>query len=731
MSDYDDIRLKYKSRLKEQMGQDATSIDSQMYDSSGRQRSADEIEKIVSTEYKTFKEENLPKQLSIYEKMCNFSEKLLKVKPPHQEEKDLIKFLKQCHVNATPTGAVSCSIVIPVLVAFFGLLFSQMIFFLFTQGPSIFFAAFSIMLAAALMQPLRSYPEFAAQQWRLKSSSQMVQCVFYVVTYMRHTSNLEHAIDLASEHLNPPLSIDLKKILWDVEMNHYSTIKESLDVYLEQWKEYNMEFVEAFHLIEASLFEGQEARRIGMLDKSLDVILEGTFEKMLHYAQNLKGPITMLNMMGVIMPILGLVILPLVVTFMDSVRWYHIAALYNILLPLMVYYMGMKTLATRPTGYGESSYIAKKDPHYVPAIVRIFDIDFDVKPMIAPFMMFCLFALFAFSPLLLHIVMPEGWDFVIMDGKFSLLEYREKEINGQRVVLGPFGLGSTLLSLLLPLGLGLSIAAYKSSLAGNLMELRSKTRKLEDEFSSAIFQLGNRIGDGIPVEIAFSKVGEVMKGTDSGNFFDIVTNNLRRMGLGVEDSIFNDRVGALLYYPSSMIRSSMKVLVQSARKGPQIASNALLNIARYVKEIHRVNERLKDLMAEVVGSINSQIAFLTPVIAGIVLGITSMISAIIGKLIAAIGCIGGAGGGLLAMMKDGVPSYYFVWVVGIYVVQISFILTIMMNSVENGTDALNENYMLGQNLNGVMIKYTLISLGVILVFNMIAANIISGITNGC
>jgi hypothetical protein len=727
MSDYDDIRMKYKNRIKEQMGQEATSLDAQMFDGTGRQRSAQEIENIVSDEYKTFKEENLPKQLSIYEKMCNFSEGILKIKVSQKEEEDLRKYIRQCHLNITPTGAVSCSIVIPMLVAMFLLVTIQMLFFLFIQNISLFFIGFSFMLAAALMQPLRSYPEFAAQQWRLKSSSQMVQCVFYVVTYMRHTSNLEHAIDFASEHLNPPLAIDLKKVLWDVEMNRYSTIKESLDMYLEQWKEYNMEFVEAFHLIEASLFEGQEQRRIAMLDKSLDVILEGTFEKMLHYAQNLKGPITMLNMMGVIMPVLGLVILPLVVTFMDAVRWYHIAALYNILLPLMVYYMGMKTLATRPTGYGDAGYAAKKDPNYVPNYVKIAGTNFDIKPMMAPFMMFVMFTLLALSPLLIHLLAPD-FDIVVMDGKFSLLEYRTKD-DGR--VLGPFGLGSTLLSLLLPLGLGLSIAAYNSSQVGNLMEVRTKTRKLEDEFSSAIFQLGNRIGDGLPVEIAVTKVGEVMRGTDSGNFFDIVTNNLRRMGLGVQDAIFHDKVGALLYYPSTMIRSSMKVLVQSARKGPQIASNALLNIARYVKEIHRVNERLKDLMAEVVGSINSQIAFLTPVIAGIVLGITSMISTIIGKLIAAIGCIGGSGGGLLQLMKDGVPSYYFVWVVGIYVVQISYILTIMMNSVENGTDALNEKYMLGQNLNGVMIKYTIIALGVILTFNFIAGNIVSGITEGC
>jgi len=34
-----------------------------------------------------------------------------------------------------------------------------------------------------------------------------------------------------------------------------------------------------------------------------------------------------------------------------------------------------------------------------------------------------------------------------------------------------------------------------------------------------MFQLGNRLGDGIPAEIAFAKVAETMKGTTSGDFF--------------------------------------------------------------------------------------------------------------------------------------------------------------------------------------------------------------------
>jgi len=47
------------------------------------------------------------------------------------------------------------------------------------------------------------------------------------------------------------------------------------------WKKWNFEFIESFHLIESSLYEGSEERRLNSLDKSLDVILSETYEKMI------------------------------------------------------------------------------------------------------------------------------------------------------------------------------------------------------------------------------------------------------------------------------------------------------------------------------------------------------------------------------------------------------------------------------------------------------------------
>ena len=683
----------------------------------------------VSREYMQFKKEAMPRHLTLYEKLCNLSEKILKIKPNKKKEEAIKGDISIAHLNITPSGVVSLSLLAPILIMLCGSLFSYFIF------QSLFFVFFFVIIGLSLMAALRNLPSYIANNWRLKASNQMVLCVFYIVTYMRHTSNLENAIEFAADHLAAPLSLDLKKILWDVETEKYESVRESLDVYLETWKKWNFEFIESFHLIEGSLYEASEERRLSSLDKSLDVILSETYEKMLHYAHNLQSPITMLHMLGVILPILGLVILPLAASFIEGFKWYYIATLYNIILPIGVYYMGKSILSRRPTGYGQTD-ISEENPElkkYKNVVIGLGEFKFSINPIFFSIVIGVILFIFGLSPIILHAIDFSdigfgGEDLLSICGrKFCLLGYRESVTTGE--LIGPYGLGASILSLSIILALGLGIGIFYMLRSKNLVKIMMRAKKLELEFASALFQLGNRLGDGLPAEIAFGKVANVMEGTVSGSFFKLVSTNIRRLGMGIKQAIFDPKHGALLSFPSNLIESSMKVLIQSVKKGPIVAAQALMNVSRYIKEIHSVNERLKDLMAEIISSMNSQIKFLTPAIAGIVTGLTSMVSGILGKLGVQLKAITAEGvgqqAGLTGLFGDGIPTYYFQIVIGIYVVQIVYILTIFVNGIENGSDKLNERYELGKNLINGTLLYCFISLAVMLIFNMVASQILT------
>ncbi|MBI3035073.1 hypothetical protein HYY71_02015, partial [Candidatus Woesearchaeota archaeon] len=524
-------------------------------------------QKPTTKEYQEFKADFLPKHMTLYEKLCNLSEKLLKIKPDPKREAELQEAIGITHLNITPAGAVSFSFLMPIVAAVFGSLFAFVVF------QSMFFVLLFVIGAASMIKPLGKAPEFIANNWRLKASNQMVLSIFYTVTYMRHTSNLEKAIEFASQHLAPPLALDLKKVLWDVETEKYSSVKESLDIYLETWKKWNIEFIEAFHLIESSLYEGDESRRLNALDKSLDVILDETYEKMLHYAHNLQNPITMLHMLGIILPILGLVILPLVVSFMENVRWYHLAVIYNIMLTVIVYYLGKNILSKRPTGYGDTD-IAEENPElkkYRNVLLKIGNSEMQISPFVFSVFIGVFLFLIGLSPLIFHAIGIPDFGFGAEDlttscgQKYCFLEYRIDAASNQEI--GPYGLGAAVASLFIPLSFGISIGLYYRLKSKNVIKIREKAKQLELEFANALFQLGNRLGDNLPVEIAVGKVASVMEGTVSGNFFQLVSLNIRSLGMGIEKAIFDPLHGALVSFPSNLIESSMKVLTQTIKKG--------------------------------------------------------------------------------------------------------------------------------------------------------------------
>ncbi len=700
--------------------------------------------KITSKEYAEFKQELYPAHLTWYEKACNTAEQLLRLKADPTKAPQMQRDLDACHLNVTPSGVLSFSILAPIITMIFGSLLAFAFPILLGGEPKLFLAIFVVMGSLLLIPALQKAPQFMANTWRMKASNQMVQSVFYMVTYMRHTSNLERAIEFASDHLEPPLSLDFRKILWDVETEKYSTIRDSAESYLELWKEWDKEFVESFHLIESSLYEPSEERRLSLLDKSLDVILNGTFENMLHYAHNLKSPMTMLHMLGIILPILGLVILPLVVSFMAEgssplLTVFYIALLYNLTLPISVLYLGKIILSKRPAGYGavdigEEPGVKKLKNVLIPLGKNT---SISINPFYFSLVLFTTAMLIGFSPIFLHAAGVADFAFD-QEGNIKLLDYicPQGIECAEEDKIGPYGMGSSLLSLIIVGGLGLSIGIYYSLRSKNVIKIREKTRELEDEFSSALFQLGNRLGDGLPAEIAFAKVAETMRGSTSGEFFNLAERNITKLGMGLEQALFDPKVGAVVSFPSKVIESSMKVLVESIKKGPRIAAQALLSMSRYIKEIHRVEERLKDLMADVTSSMSAQIKFLTPAIAGIVIGITSMISTILTKLSAQLGQFAASGqqvGGfsdMLSIFGIGIPTFHFQIVVGIYIVQITYILTVLNNGILNGADKLGERYELGKNLINSTLLYCFLAGLVLVLFNLFASSILRNTLSG-
>jgi hypothetical protein len=687
-----------------------------------------------SQEYENFKTE-AGKEFSRYENLCKSLGNIIKLKVSEKDEKKIQRFIEIAHLNVEPWQVLTLSIMSFLGVFLLGLLFSVAIALIkgsFSFFPFLFFFLM-IILSLFLFYFVNDYPKRLANKWRLKASSQMVPAILYIVIYMRHTSNLERAIAFASENLQNPLSLDFKKIFYDVSTGKFSTIKASLDNYLERWRDYSVEFIEAFHLIESSLFEPDNNRRISTLEKSLQVILDGVYDKMLKFTHSVRSPLTNVYMLGVVLPTLGLALLPLASAMLGGLlRWYHVLILFNLIIPFLVFYLTDKIMVLRPGGYGETELLErnplyskyKNNTHYLKAFLICFPL----------FLIGLLPLIFQFTPLPDYLGLQKDYSFSEIGlgffGNAKILDFKEATTG----FAGPFGVGALFFSIFIPLSLALFFSVSYKNKTKELIKERENTKQLEKEFNNSLFQLGNRIQNGIPPELSFGKVAESSKGLRTEDFFRRVNYNIQRMGMDVEKAIFNPRRGAINYYPSSLIATSMKILIESSKKGLNVAAISLMSISGYIKNINNITNRLQDLLAEIISDMKSNMTFLAPLLSGIVVGLAAMITAILNSLNLAefqgteTSLVGNLGTILeIFNLVDMIPPYYLQIIVGIYLIQIVFILTRTLVTIDSGEDKLEKTSKTGRNLTRSISLYSLTAFFAIIALFILTSIVLGGL----
>ncbi len=688
-----------------------------------------------SQSYVKFKEEMAP-ELSRYEKWCHTLGNIIKLKVSKKDEDKIRKSLEIAHLDLEPWQTITLSVVAFVSVFIIGLLVSVAIALLkggIAEFP-LFFLILVMVFGMFLFYFVNGYPQRLANKWRLKASSQMVPAILYIVVYMRHTPNLEKAIAFASQHLQYPLALDLKRVFYSVEIGKFSTIKESLDNYLENWRDYSVEFIEAFHLIESSLFEPDDSKRIVTLEKSLQVVLDGVYDKMLRFTHEVRSPLTNVYMLGVVLPTLGLALLPLASAMVgDFIKWYHVFVLFNLIIPFFVFYLTDKILFLRPGGYGETELL-ERNPLY--------PVYKSNKPYAKAFLICLPFFIIGLLPLIFQYTPIPGLLGLKTDYSFSELGiglFGDETVFGFREIggkfTGPFGVGALLMGVFFTLGVSMFFSMAFKEKTKALIKEREKTKQLEVEFNNSLFQLGNRIGNGTPPELAFSKVAESTKGLRTEDFFRRVNYNVMQMGMSVESAVFDEKRGALVYYPSELIATSMKILVESAKKGLMIAALSLISISEYVKNISKITDRLRDMLAEIISDMKSNMTFLAPLLSGVVVGLAAMITGILSKLNLA-EATGGetiAGVGNLNSilnifdMTKMIPPYLLQIIVGIYIIEIIFILSGALVVIDSGEDKLEKTNKTGINLRKGIGLYVVTALIAIIALSLLTAIVLGNL----
>ncbi len=459
---------------------------------------------------------------------------------------------------------------------------------------------------------------------------------------------------------------------------------------------------------------------------------------MLKYSRSIRSPLTNLYMLGVVLPTLAIALLPLASTLLGGfLRWYHVFVLFNLLIPFFVFYLTSEILLKRPGGYGEAELLElnpyypkfkSKRPYFTAFLICLPLFLIGILPFI-----------FQFTPVQELIGLQKDYSFQQVGFEFLKdMKFFDFKVAEGGSIVGPYGLLALVLSLFVPLSIALFFSVVYKARTKELIKAREESRNLEKEFTNSLFQLGNRLGDGNPAEIAFSHVAESTRGQVTEGFFRTVNTNIQQLGMSLEQAIFNKRRGAIVYYPSALISTSMKILIEAVKKGLKVAARALMSISEYIKNIHKINERMRDLLAEVVSDMKSNMTFLAPLLAGIVVGLTGMITLILNRLQMMFE-LGGAteltGFGNLETilnvfnLTNMISPYYLQVAIGVYIIEIIFILSGTLVTVDAGEDKLRRVHDTGKNLRRGILLYFIVALISILALALLAGVAIGGIVS--
>ncbi len=683
-----------------------------------------------SREYQEFQndEENQMEQTS-YEKLCLKMGGLLNLSAGEETQEKLTPPLRLLRWDITPGMVLSASVGVGFLsfVAWFFLFIFNMFFGIVPESIMLIGSFICLGVGAYIYY----VPIYAAKNKVIRSSGEMILSILYMVIYLRSSPNLEGAVRFAALNLEGPISDDLKGILWDLEVGNYNRIEESLQNYTRSWKDYNDDFLESLQLLKVAVNEPNKQRRERLLQDSIDRILDGTQEKMKHYAQGLKTPVMILNAMGAMLPVLGMIMLPLISVFMgDAISLMHLFLVFNILLPGFLYWFMQRILSSRPPTVSSSPTSEDELPERGKYSLNIAGSTYEIPVWPVGLSVFLAIGLYGIAGYIstagattesLLLVYPNaGADLNAVPGIFK---------SGDS--LSPLPMLMRSLSITAGVGLGIGTAL----ILGNKKrkEAEDHLRKIEQQFPTALFQLGNKVSGGTPIEVALEEAAESTSDLEISELFVRASRNVREVGMTFDQAVFDEKYGALQEFPSRMIETVMKAIRESSEKGTNMAAMAMTTVSNYLDNIHKTQEQLNDLLEETTTTIQMLAYLLAPVVSGVAVGMSQTIITAMYELSSAFAGTGtslpdsasgtGTGFGMVDNLDSAIPPEVLQFVVGIYLIQLLFILGTFYMKISEGENKTYRNMFIGKILISGIILYSLS----LMIVSLLFGGVISGV----
>ena len=692
---------------------------------------------VLSREYLNFllAEQKTKKPRTWYEKLCKFSEKL-RISPPKQWETNLQEDIIFSIMNVTPKGVFSAALLTLFITSYFSFTFAYLI-------NDVMIMMILFVLPIGTFYYIYSYPKFHAQVLKVQTGDEAIKIILYMIIYLKLHPSFEGAINFAAAHAEGPISSDIKKVMWDLHVGKYKTVEEAISTYMPKWAVWNEDFVRSLTLIYGVLSEPTEEGREAIQRKSLDFLLTNTHRKMKTYVENISGSINILHIMGMLLPVIGLIMFPMISLFLRQPQYqedesvllfnpFYLALGYTIVLPLILLFFMNRILLKRPSAFMVPD--VSKHPDLPPPDKFIFK--FGGKRHVLPILpvaimiglLIMLYGILHFVDLYTSLLIAST-----EVRKDILMEEADWSITN---ILSTFSITG---------GFGVMFFLYFYLRSFQRIKIRNNIKNIESEFQVGLFSLGNYLAEGYPIEKSiqksldeYEKLG--MQKRPTYHFFSRLLYNIKNFGMTFRRSLFDKKYGILRYFPSVLIGEVMRILSDASEKSSVLLGKISKTIGSYIEDLNTIEAKIRELLEDVRSGIKMQSSFVVPLICAVtgtlglfILRMLKLLSCQLAQMEENLGLevLGDATLGFGSLINELVGDFATVMpmtvlqaIVGIYTVEIVTLLALLLNGIENGFDDVSRDDLISKTLLRAIIMYSIVSIFSLLMFNSIIVGII-------
>ncbi len=598
-----------------------------------------------------------------------------------------------------------------------------------------------IIIALAATNFVQRYPISAANVEKTRALTYVPEIVGYMIMSMKLVPNLEKAIEFSAEHGRGKIAEDFKRLLWDVQLGVFNTVSEALDDLAYRWGKFSDEFKHALMKVRASVLETTESKRYQLLDSTMVTILESIKNKMEQYARDLSQPSVLLFYMGVLLPLLLIIILPVGSAFSGQplATPLVLIIIYNIAIPAVTFVFARDVISRRPPTQDVPSI-----PDNFPGLpkknaLRIGKTSLDLRALITLVFIAGIAGSYFISTQGIppaSLVGEEGIQLLPRDKSIAEVLKREGKPADWFDDYGPFARqlismhgekdGRTLFNsertkfFVMPendvtpfififgmmlTGSGcIALLIYYRNIHKRKMQLN--VMQMESEFKDSLYILASRMGENRPVEEALKHTSRFLPDFKiSKTIFGRTIENIELLGMPLEAAVFDPNYGSLKNLPSKTIQTGMRIMVDSVGLGVNVAARTLISLSLQLTNNEKVNQTLKTLISDTTSMMRTMAVFIVPV----VLGVTTALQKIVMLTLATIhssnmnqtldmmknadlpGGISGMTTGftLDAMQFDAmVKPWQFLLIVAMYVIELVIIMVFFTTRIEEDNKLL-------------------------------------------